>query len=201
MDFMGPESDCHAAPLGQNSGMMAFLLAQCANAIRKTERVGKPCDSPPQELITSLLSSSKPSPYQRSDIDTPSSLRAWHVDLAFSPPARVESDPPARNVCGLDDRFESADINEAVSRRSEGRASRARVVVHSDGEECDFRAPCWRHQLRPAGTDSRPGQNGPLEGHLMAISLGKDQKPRNLVGGGGLAYRSSHPRRQNGSAR
>jgi len=108
--------------------MMAFLLGQCANAIRKTERVGKPCDSPPQELITSLLSSSKPSPYQRSDIDTPSSLRACHVDLAFSPPARVESDPPARNVCGLDDGFESADINEAVSRRSEGRASRARVV-------------------------------------------------------------------------
>jgi hypothetical protein len=34
---------------------MAFLLGQCANAIRKTERVGKPCDNPPQELTTSLI--------------------------------------------------------------------------------------------------------------------------------------------------
>src|ERR1700682_801651 len=83
-------------------------------------------------------------------------------------------------------------VNEAVSRRSEGRASRARVVVHSDGEECDLRAPCWRHQLRPAGADSRPGQNGPLGGHFMAISLGKDQKPHcNLVGGGGLRIRAA----------
>jgi hypothetical protein len=182
LDFVDPESACHAAPLGQNSGMMAFLLGQCANAIRKTERVGKPCDNPSRiNYLTYRLPN-------QALINAQTSIHLHRFGHAMwiwrsHPPARVESDLPARDVCGLDDGFESADINEAVSRRSEGRASRARVVVHSDGEECDFRAPCWRHQLRPAGTDSSPrserASRRPLDGDFVR----KDQKPRNLVGG------------------
>src|SRR5579862_4312006 len=40
-DLVGPERDCHPAPLGQNRGMMALFFRQRTDPIGKSERFGE----------------------------------------------------------------------------------------------------------------------------------------------------------------